>query len=132
MRISDWSSDVCSSDLTGTLAQELLQMPGADIDALRAALAQRGLAMTDPLGFDNSYALGMDEARAQALDIDSVDDLRAHPDLRLGFSNEFMQRADGRSEEHTSELQSLMRISYAVFCLKKTKTRTNTRKLSIQ
>src|SRR3546814_5095904 len=80
---------------TGTLAQELLQMPGADIDALRAALAQRGLAMTDPLGFDNSYALGMDEARAQALDIDSVDDLRAHPDLRLGFSNEFMQRADG-------------------------------------
>src|SRR3546814_8805 len=82
-------------EYTGTLAQELLQMPGADIDALRAALAQRGLAMTDPLGFDNSYALGMDEARAQALDIDSVDDLRAHPDLRLGFSNEFMQRADG-------------------------------------
>src|SRR3546814_4953225 len=72
-------------EYTGTLAQELLQMPGADIDALRAALAQRGLAMTDPLGFDNSYALGMD-----------------------------------RSEEHTSELQSLMRISYAVFCLKKT------------
>src|SRR3546814_15501415 len=70
-------------------------MPGADIDALRAALAQRGLAMTDPLGFDNSYALGMDEARAQALGIDSIDDLRAHPDLRLGFSNEFMQRADG-------------------------------------
>src|SRR3546814_6525811 len=70
-------------------------MPGADIDALRAALAQRGLAMTDPLGFDNSYALGMDEARGQALDIDSVDDLRAHPDLRLGFSNEFMQRAAG-------------------------------------
>src|SRR3546814_3067066 len=60
-------------EYTGTLAQELLQMPGADIDALRAALAQRGLAMTDPLGFDNSYALGMDEARAQALDIDSVD-----------------------------------------------------------
>src|SRR3546814_1343947 len=95
-------------------------MPVADIAALRAALAQRGLAMTDPLGFDNSYALGMDEARAQALGIDSIDDLRAHPDLRLGFSNEFMQRADGwpgRSEEHACELQSLMRISYAVFCL---------------
>ncbi|MFC3716168.1 glycine betaine ABC transporter substrate-binding protein [Luteimonas soli] len=82
-------------EYTGTLAQELLQMPGADIDALRAALAERGLAMTDPLGFDNSYALGMAEARAQTLDIDSIDDLRAHPDLRLGFSNEFMQRADG-------------------------------------
>src|SRR3546814_1843949 len=126
--------------------------------------------MTDPLGFDNSYALGMDEARAQALGIDSIDDLRAHPDLRLGFSNEFMQRADGwpglrtayrlpqrangldhdlayrglangaldvidlyrtdaeipRSEEHTSELQSLMRISYAVFCLKKKKQKLPT------
>src|SRR3546814_13732061 len=78
-------------EYTGTLAQELLQMPGADIDALRAALAQRGLAMTDPLGFDNSYAVGMDEARAQALDIDSVDDPRAHPDLRVGCSNKLRQ-----------------------------------------
>ena len=82
-------------EYTGTLAQELLRMPDAGIDALREALAGRGLAMTDPLGFDNSYALGMLEPRAQALGIDSVDDLRAHPDLRLGFSNEFMQRADG-------------------------------------
>src|SRR5690606_6845206 len=82
-------------EYTGTLAQELLQMPGADIHALREALAGRGLTMTDPLGVDNSYALGMAEARAQALGIDGIDDLRAHPDLRLGFSNEFMQRADG-------------------------------------
>src|SRR5690606_3770265 len=82
-------------EYTGTLAQELLQMPDADMDTLRAGLAERGLAMTDPLGFDNSYALGMEEDRAQALGIDSIDDLRAHPDLRLGFSNEFMQRADG-------------------------------------
>src|SRR3546814_10638290 len=99
-------------------------MPGADIDALSAALAQRGLAMTDPLGFDNSYALGMDEARAQALAIDSVDDLRAHPDLRPGCSNEFMPRPDGwpslpSTETPTPELQSLMRNSFAVFCLKK-------------
>src|SRR5690606_13087977 len=76
-------------EYTGTLAQELLQMPDADMDTLRAGLAERGLAMTDPLGFDNSYALGMEEDRAQALGIDSIDDLRAHPDLRLGFSNEF-------------------------------------------
>ncbi len=82
-------------EYTGTLAQELLQMPEADELALRKALADRGLAMTAPLGFNNTYALGMREQRAQQLGIHSISDLRAHPDLRFGLSNEFMQRADG-------------------------------------
>lgn len=82
-------------EYTGTLAEELLQMPGADRDALRAALARRGLAMTAPLGFDNTYALGMRAARANALGIARISDLRAHPGLKLGLSNEFMSRADG-------------------------------------
>lgn len=82
-------------EYTGTLAQELLQMPGASDDALRAALAERGLAMTGPLGFDNTYALGMRADRALALGIDSISDLAAHPGLKIGLSNEFMQRADG-------------------------------------
>src|SRR5690606_27605905 len=83
------------AEYTGTLAEELLQMPGADSATLRAALAARGLAMTDPLGFDNTYALGMREARAEELGITTLSDLRAHPGLELGLSNEFMQRADG-------------------------------------
>src|SRR5690606_33298753 len=83
------------AEYTGTLAEELLQMPGADNAALREALAERGLAMTDSLGFDNTYALGMREARAAALGIATLSDLRAHPQLKLGLSNEFMQRADG-------------------------------------
>jgi osmoprotectant transport system permease protein len=83
------------AEYTGTLAAELLQMPGADIATLRKALAQRGLAMTDPIGFDNTYALGMRAQRAKALGIATLSDLRAHRDLRLGLSNEFMQRADG-------------------------------------
>ncbi len=51
--------------------------------------------MTAPLGFNNTYALGMRTKRARALGIHAISDLRAHPDLHLGFSNEFMQRADG-------------------------------------
>lgn len=83
------------AEYTGTLAEELLRMPGAGRATLRAALARRGLAMTDPLGFDNTYAIGMRAARAKALGIATLSDLRAHSGLRLGLSNEFMQRADG-------------------------------------
>jgi len=83
------------AEYTGTLADELLQMPGADVAALEAALAREGLAMTAPLGFDNSYALGMRRAHAARLGIRTLSDLRAHPTLRLGLSNEFMSRADG-------------------------------------
>lgn len=83
------------AEYTGTLADELLQMPGADHVALRAALARRGLAMTAPVGFDNTYALGMRDERAQALGIATLSDLRAHPRLKIGLSNEFMSRADG-------------------------------------
>lgn len=82
-------------EYTGTLSQEILRMPHAGAEALRAALAARGLAMTAPLGFDNSYALGMRAGRASELGISRISDLRGHPALRLGFSNEFMDRADG-------------------------------------
>ncbi|MEO6518400.1 MAG: glycine betaine ABC transporter substrate-binding protein [Pseudoxanthomonas sp.] len=83
------------AEYTGTLAEELLEMPGADRATLDTALAKRGLAMTAPLGFDNTYALGMREQRAAVLGISRLSDLRAHPALKMGLSNEFMQRADG-------------------------------------
>ena len=51
--------------------------------------------MSQPLGFNNTYALGMKEAEAERLGIRRISDLRAHPELRFGFSNEFMDRADG-------------------------------------
>ena len=79
----------------GTLALELLAMPGAEEVALREALSKRGLAMTRPLGFDNTYAFGMRKERADQLGIRSISDLRDHPQLRFGLSNEFMQRVDG-------------------------------------
>jgi len=83
------------AEYTGTLAQELLQMPNAGQVELRAALAARGLAMTESLGFQNTYAFGMRRERAQALGIASVSDLARYPTLKIGLSNEFMQRADG-------------------------------------
>ncbi|MCY7312720.1 MAG: amino acid ABC transporter permease, partial [Pseudoxanthomonas sp.] len=75
--LEDGSIDAYA-EYTGTLAQELLQMPGADRAALEKALAERGLAMTAPLGFNNTYALGMREERAQTLGITRLSDLRTH------------------------------------------------------
>jgi osmoprotectant transport system permease protein len=83
------------AEYTGTLRQELLQQPDATEAQLVAALAQQGLGMTRSLGFENTYALGMRKARAQALGIRTLGDLARHPELRLGLSNEFLQRADG-------------------------------------
>ena len=59
------------------------------------ALRRYGIRMSAPLGFNNGYALGMARKRARELGITSISDLSAHKDLRLGFSNEFMDRADG-------------------------------------
>lgn len=84
-------------EYTGTLVQELLPGAPADlgIDGLRKRLEPLGIGITSSLGFQDSYALGMSSARAAALGIDSIDDLRAHPGLVFGFSNEFIDRADG-------------------------------------
>ena len=51
--------------------------------------------MSRPLGFNNTYVLGMVETRAEALGIRTISDLKKHPDLKLGFGNEFMDRGDG-------------------------------------
>ena len=82
-------------EYTGTLRREILAGSSVDRDALADTLARYGLAMTAPLGFNNTYALGMRAAQADSLGIETIGDLRDHPDLRLGFSNEFMDRGDG-------------------------------------
>src|SRR3546814_4930796 len=100
MRISDWSSDVCSSDL------HLVVIAG-DIDDVRAALG----ALHDAAD-DRIVPLGPVKALLQSPAVDDVAD--QVEDIAVDVIEEIE-----RSEEHTSELQSLMRISYAVFCLKK-------------
>lgn len=83
-------------EYTGTLRYELLADLGLERDEeLGPALAAMGIGMTGPLGFNNTYAVGMTEERAAELGVGTISDLRDHPDLRLGFSNEFMDRADG-------------------------------------
>ena len=84
-------------EYTGTLTHELLHGVPADagIAVLRARLKPLGIGITDPLGFSNTYAIGMREGEARKLHIRSISDLAGHPDLKLAFSNEFMNRADG-------------------------------------
>src|SRR3546814_1360188 len=105
MRISDWSSDVCSSDL---------HLPGRRVDHLRPRVAQQqGFVALAPIPARMRGAHGLvDEVRRQQ---GRESSLRL-PDWSAGQHG---CRPRTRSEEHTSELQSLMRISYAVFCLKK-------------
>jgi osmoprotectant transport system permease protein len=83
-------------EYTGTIREEILAgTPLPDDDALREALRARGIRMSRPLGFNDTYALGMRERRADELGIRTISDLRAHPSLRFGVSNEFMDRGDG-------------------------------------
>ncbi|MEE4661081.1 MAG: glycine betaine ABC transporter substrate-binding protein [Halieaceae bacterium] len=82
-------------EYSGTLAQTILQRPDADEIALAAALAERDLAVVAELGFNNSYAIAVDARLAQSLGLRAISDLREHPELSLGFSLEFLNRADG-------------------------------------
>src|SRR3546814_3298901 len=99
MRISDWSSDVCSSDL-GQLRG------GREAAPARSPTRQPNASILWAAGWGSGP-------------------VSPRKSLFRDFPNERPTRHHARSEEHTSELQSLMRISYAVFCLKK-KTTPNT------
>ncbi|MGE0667709.1 MAG: glycine betaine ABC transporter substrate-binding protein [Sphingomonadales bacterium] len=82
-------------DYTGTIAAEILALDAASPEAMRAALKADGIGMSAPLGFENTYAVAMRRDRAEALGISRLSDLRGHPGLKLAFSNEFLDRADG-------------------------------------
>lgn len=83
-------------EYTGTISGEILADKNIrDEAALRSALAVRGVGMSRPLGFDDKYAIGMLEEFAARTGMAHLSDLARHPGLKLGFSNEFMNRADG-------------------------------------
>src|SRR3546814_5487110 len=130
MRISDWSSDVCSSDLAAHIGAAQIDEgidPGNAGDHAAVLIGQghrrldfahadpielagnTGPDLTGDIGHLTGGVLGVDRRHVASLLIDSIDNVAP---LRCM-----------RSEEHTSELQSLMRISYAVFCLKKKKNK---------
>src|SRR3546814_7303651 len=97
MRISDWSSDVCSSDLHGFFGGPLLQE-------------------NTPIRIHKRNGDDVEERGMRAI-------------WSRNIVHKYLLR---RSEEHTSELQSLMRTSYAVFCLKKKKNKTTTQNTTQQ
>src|SRR3546814_2229267 len=107
MRISDWSSDVCSSDLLVPLPLALGAEPGD---------GRAGRMDADLAGIEHADAQDVAIARRPG-----ADDLGEEGDADAHQLTGLTARKGGalRSEEHTSELQSLMRLSYAVFCLKK-------------
>src|SRR3546814_4937790 len=127
MRISDWSSDVCSSDLPDRQARaggapglhDLGIGPRTGGHPLHEIENQRFVRC----GHDDS------SGRSRRGKLSTEDALAAHPpfdsgrSFRCGRGSSILAAATSpaRSEAHTSELQSLMRISYAVFCLKKKK-----------
>src|SRR3546814_9381332 len=118
MRISDWSSDVCSSDLEA-------------VD--RGGEPGEGRAEQHPQRHRQEYPQGqkaVEERKAFALRLrhrSSPSAATRLPASSITCSPSSLAKAP-RSEEHTSELQSLMRISYAVFCLKKKKRQNKTDK----
>src|SRR3546814_3902042 len=130
MRISDWSSDVCSSDLPTvhkafgeatailagdslhTLAFEILADPETHPDPfVRAELVLALARAAGPAGMAGGQAMDLEAERAR-FDLATVTRLQG---MKTGALIGAAVEA-GRSEEHTSELQSLMRITYAVFC----------------
>src|SRR3546814_9965902 len=116
MRISDWSSDVCSSDLRISPP-----LPGYFQIAAGDGVERVKVYCCLIHEFDSVCSCGRDNVPA--------DNWQRHISVGIAITVQHHQIAIvrdifvGRSEEHTSELQSLMRISYAVFCLKKKKTK---------
>lgn len=85
-------------EYTGTIAQELLKIPlnqPLDMAKLNERLRPYGVAAAIPLGFNNSYALAMNEEQAKKLNIRRISDLKQYPQVKLGFSHEFLKRNDG-------------------------------------
>src|SRR3546814_6029289 len=115
MRIRDWSSDLCSSDLGPLIIWSI---------SVHTALIERPTMLND-MEAVHRHIIGRRSANRslppyRAALTDEIVEI-----LSTFFAKERPGAAVSRSEEHTSELQSLMRISYAVFCLKKKTKSTN-------
>jgi osmoprotectant transport system permease protein len=86
----------CYPEYSGTLLKEILGGTQPKNDAeLAALLAKHGVRAGKPLGFNNTYAIGMQEPKAAALNLHTISDLTKHRELRFGMTSEFMDRADG-------------------------------------
>src|SRR3546814_3536382 len=126
MRISDWSSDVCSSDLHAAHRLDVRAVIVAHFRVLRLAAHRPPLVAILGIGGGDRLAPRQPGNRGGSGVI--IVELADQPVLRILDRRVVEAAAEPeRSEEHTSELQSLMRISYAVFCSKKKKQTKKTK-----
>src|SRR3546814_1027994 len=136
MRISDWSSDVCSSDLIDWTAGNRNTLTAASVKQLKAMPDPLTFYVFAPSGAETRHAIEADLERYKRVKnnitvtfVDPSADPQKVREFNVNYVGQIVAEYDGRrqtldatterSEEHTSELQSLMRISYAVFCLTK-------------
>lgn len=82
-------------EYTGTIEEELLRKKTKNFEELSILLQAEGIGISAPLGFNNTYALGIKKQLAKEKNIRKISDLRSWPELKLGFSNEFLERKDG-------------------------------------
>jgi osmoprotectant transport system permease protein len=105
-------------EYTGTIAQEILKADhSSSLDEIRDSLAKFGVGMTEPLGFNNTYALVMRRSEAQRLGVHTISDLRRYPELKLGLTHEFLDRQDGWQplrERYALPQQNIIGIDHAL------------------
>ncbi|HVY45188.1 MAG TPA: glycine betaine ABC transporter substrate-binding protein, partial [Minicystis sp.] len=77
-------------EYTGTIVEAILHGQAKGLADIRAALAGEGIAVSDPLGFENTYALAASAAAAARTHVATISDLARHPELRIGVSHEFL------------------------------------------
>ncbi|MCB0417184.1 MAG: ABC transporter permease subunit [Bdellovibrionaceae bacterium] len=82
-------------EYTGTISDSLLNDPSLrSVEEIRTALEKIGLTISEPIGFNNTYAIAMLRKRAESLGIRTMTDLQKHPELVAGFTNSFIERVD--------------------------------------
>ena len=105
-------------EYTGTITQEILKSNHPlSLDEIRDSLAKSGVGMTQPLGFNNTYALVMRRSEAQRLGVRTISDLQKYPELKIGLTHEFLDRQDGwrpLRERYALPQQSVIGISHAL------------------
>ena len=105
-------------EYTGTIVTEILKSDRSlSLDQIRESLAKFGIGMTNPLGFNNTYAFVMRRSQAQRLAIRSISELQKYPELKLGLTHEFLDRQDGwrpLRERYALPQQNVIGIDHAL------------------
>ena len=105
-------------EYTGTITQEILKRTDQlNFEQIASELGKVGIGVTEPLGFNNTYALVMSRSRAEKLGLRTVSDLRNHPELKFGLTHEFLDRQDGwrpLAQDYQLNPRSVIGIDHAL------------------